>query len=120
MSTPIPHDRLVEMMADGLVSQGYTRVRASHPNRFNACDQISDYIPDVTAFFGSTFVVVEAESSDGLGEAHTEAQWRTFHKHANQVGGHFVAVVNKSDEAEARALLTRVCGNAANVRVWTF
>ncbi len=119
MSTPTSHDRLVVLAADYMAAQGYTRVRASHTDRFAACDQIGDYIPDVTAFSSSTFVVVEAESRDGLALAHTEAQWRTFHKHANQVGGHFIAVVNKTDEAAARVLQTRICGNAANVRVWT-
>ncbi len=120
LSTPIPHDRLVEMTAERLASHGCAHVRASHPNRFRACDQIGDYIPDVTAFSGSTLVVVEAESSDGLGETHTEEQWRTFHNHASRVGDYFIAVVNKADEATARALLTRVCGNAANARLWTF
>lgn len=108
------------LAADCMAAQGYTRVRASHTDRFAACDQIGDYIPDVTAFSGSISVVAEAESRDGLALAHTEAQWKTFHKHTNQVGGCFIAVVNKSDEAAARALLTRVCGSADNALVWTF
>ncbi len=120
MSAPISHDHLIELTADRMVSQGYTRVRASHIVRFTACDRIGDYIPDVTAFSGNTFAVVEAESNDGLGQAHTEAQWKTFHKHANHVGGHFIAVVNKANETAARALLAQVCGPASNAQVWTF
>lgn len=122
MTTPPSHahDKLVELTANHMVSQGCTHVRASHIARFAACDQIGDYIPDVTAFVGDVFVVAEAESRDGLAQAHTEAQWKTFHSYASRYGGRFVAVVNKSDEASARALLTRVCGNAANTRVWTF
>ena len=120
MSVPIPHDRLVELTADQLVSQSYTRVRASHVARFTACDQIGNYIPDVTAFHGTTLVVVEAESSDGLALAHSQAQWKTFYNHANQSGGHFIAVVNKSDETAAQTLLAQVCGSASNAHLWTF
>ena len=104
-------------MAYHMVSQGFTHVQASHIVRFTACDQIGDYIPDVTAFVGDVFVVAEAESHDGLVQAHTEAQWETFHSYASRYGGRFVAVVNKSDEAAARTLLMRVCGNSANAQV---
>ncbi len=114
------HDSLVEMTANHMVAQSYTRVRASHTDRFAACDQIGDYVPDVTAFYSNAFVVAEAESRDGLAQAHTEAQWRTFHSHVSRTGGHFIAVVSKADEAAARALLARVCGSASNVRLWTF
>lgn len=114
------HDRLVELTAKHMVSQGFTSIRASHIARFTACDQIGDYIPDATAFVGGVFVVAEAESHDGLVQAHTEAQWKTFHSYASRYGGRFVAVVNKSDEAAARTLLVQVCGNSANARVWTF
>lgn len=121
--TTIPlheHHKLVELAADHMIALGYTRVRASHLDRFTACDQIGSYIPDVTAFSGSAFVVAEAESRDGLALAHTEAQWKTFHNQANNAGGFFVAVVNKSDVLAANALLKQVCGSAANVDVWTF
>ncbi len=120
LSTPShDHEMPVELTANHMVRQGYTRVRASHTNRFTACDQIGEYIPDVTAFYGNAGVVAEAESRDGLVQAHTEAQWKTFYGHVNRVGGHFIAVVNKSDEVAARSLLTRVCGSASNVRLWT-
>jgi hypothetical protein len=70
------HEMPVELTANHVVRQGYTRVRASHTNRFTACDQIGEYIPDVTAFLGNAVVVAEAESRDGLVQAHTEAQLR--------------------------------------------
>ncbi len=118
MST-LAHDTLVELAANTLQSQGCTHICASHISRFPACSQISSHIPDVTAFSGSTLVIVEVESREGLAQAHTAEQWETFHSHASRVGGHFIAVVNKMDELAARALLTQVCGNAANVQVWT-
>ncbi len=114
------HDKLVEMTASRMVNQGFTRVRSCHGDRYMACDQIGDYIPDTTALSGIAPVIAEAESREGLTEAHTEAQWKTFHSHANRVGGWFVAVVNKSDEAAAKVLLNRVCGIATNVQLWTF
>lgn len=119
MST-LAHDTLIEMTAARLVDLSYSRVRASHIARFNACEQIGSYIPDVTAFHGSTLVVMEAESHEGLTQAHTEAQWKTFHAHASRVGGFFVAVVNKADEHAARTLLTQVCGTASNAHLWVF
>ena len=114
------HDNLVEMTTAHMVSQGFTRIRSCHSDRYTGCAQIGDYIPDTTALSGAAPVIVEAESREGLAEAHTEAQWKTFHSHANHVGGWFIAVVNKSDEAAAKVLLNRVCGSAANTRVWTF
>ncbi len=122
LSAPISHDhdKLVALTAACLINKGYTRVRACHVARFTACDQIGDYIPDVTAFNGNILVIVEAESRDGLAQAHTAAQWKTFHSHASRVGGYFIVVVNKSDEITARALLTQVRGSATNAQVWTF
>lgn len=120
VNTSLDHDKLVALTAARLVDQSYSRVRASHIARFTACEQIGDYIPDVTGFNGSTLVIVEAESRDGLAQTHTSEQWAAFYRHANRVGGYFIAVVNKSDEVTARALLVQVCGNVANVQVWTF
>lgn len=128
-NTSLDHDKLVEMTATRLVDLGYSRVRASHIARFSSCEQIGDYIPDVTAFNGSTLFIVEAESREGLAQTHTSEQWKAFHSHANRVGGHFIAVVNKSDEIAAHALLTpcsrlahaglRKCSERAGVGVLT-
>ena len=134
MSTPLSHDRLVALTAEKMVhlgytrsatlarlhSLGYTRIRASHIDRFAACDKIGGFIPNATAFSGTGFVVAEAESQEGLTASHTVEQWRSFHAQASRLGGCFVAAVNKSDAPAARALLKQVCGSATDVDVWTF
>jgi hypothetical protein len=120
LSTLLSHGRLVELTAERMVHLGYTRVCASHINRFTACEEIGGFIPDATAFSGSAFVIAEAESQDGLAASHTVQQWTSFHAQASRLGGFFVATVNKSDEPAAQALLKQVCGSATNVDVWTF
>lgn len=120
MSTPLSHDRLVELTAERMVHFGYTRVCASHISRFAACDKIGRFIPDATAFSGPTFVIAEAESQDGLAASHTVEQWTSFQAQASRVGGFFVASVNRTDEAAARALLKQVRGSATNADVWAF
>ncbi len=120
LSTPLSHDRLVELTAERMVHLGYHRVCASHIDRFTACDKISGFIPDATAFSVSVLVIAEAESREGLTASHTVEQWTSFHAQASRLGGFFVTAVNKSDEPAAKALLKQVCGSATNIDVWTF
>ncbi len=120
MSTPLSHDRLVALTAEKMVHLGYTRIHASHIDRFAACDKIGGFIPDATAFSGNVFVIAEAESQEGLTASHTVEQWKRFHAQARRLGGFFVAAVNTSDAPAARTLLKQVCGSATDADVWTF
>lgn len=119
-STSHGHNTLVALIAALMRNKGMTRIKASHVINFDRCDEINGFIPDATAFTGNAFVIVEAESQEGLAEPHTARQWKTFHACANQAGGHFIAVVKNADEAAARNLLTQVCGNAGNAHLWVF
>lgn len=114
------HDSLVTLTARAMQDGGMTGIKAAHIDTYVQPDQIGDYIPDVTGSLRGMFCIAECESRDGLVLAHTLAQWRTFCNHAVRVVGYFIAVVAKADEAEARALLQSVAGNAQNAQVWTF
>ena len=97
-----------------------TNILASRLPNMAQPQQIGGYIPDATAFPGTTFYVVECESRDGLSQQHTQDQWRTFFNYATRVGGYFVAGVAVADKATAQALMRSIAGNAQNVLVWTF
>lgn len=117
----LPHTpQLVAASAARLHQTGRTNIKADHLPNFVRPDQIGNYIPDVTGNHPDGFVIIEAESREGLAQTHTADQWRTFHNHAKRVGGYFIASVNLADEAAAKKLLVEVCGNSSNALVWTF
>lgn len=114
------HDRLVTLAAGRMQAQGMTNIKAAHIDAFERPAQIGSYIPDVTAFAQGKPYIAECESRDGLAQAHTAEQWRTFYKQAVYADGYFIAVVAKADEAEANALLQSITEAVQNTFVWTF
>lgn len=114
------HDRLVQLTVAEMQRQGATSIRADHLTNFSQPAQVGDYIPDVTGYFGNSFTIAEAESTDMLNSEHTTAQWRTFYNAACRMNGYFIAVVAPTDRNAAASLLRNICGNAQNVRLWTF
>jgi O-methyltransferase involved in polyketide biosynthesis len=116
-TSSLNHDQLVVATIAEMKRQGMTRICADHLPGYVQPDQIGVFIPDVTALTGNAMVIAEAESREGLAAAHTQAQWKAFHSHANRVGGHFIAVVNRADQAAAQTLLNQICGGAANAHL---
>lgn len=119
-TSSLSHEQLVAATVAEMKRQSMTRLYADHLPNYVQPDQIGGFIPDLTGFTGNAMVIVEAESLTGLAAAHTQAQWKAFHGHANRVGGHFIAVVNRSDENIGRILLDQICRGAANANLWTF
>lgn len=113
------HVRLVRATVGWMQQNNANRIRADHLANFPQPDHIGS-IPDVTAYFGTQIVVVEAETSVMLGEQHTADQWSAFYRYASRMNGHFIGVVVPADKSEAERLLRRLCGNAENVHIWTF
>ena len=81
---------------------------------------IGGYIPDVTGLYNGFAVIVEAETADGLNDAHTEAQIRAFHKSAVQRNGTLILAVNHADRLTAQRLLQQTLGTLNNTLVWSF
>jgi hypothetical protein len=119
-SATSPHDDLIQQTIGAMRRHGMTNILASHLPNLPQPQPIGSFIPDVTAFHGTTFYVAECESQDGLSQQHTLDQWRTFYNYAVRVSGCFVAVVAVADKAAALALMRSVAGTAQNALVWTF
>jgi len=114
------HNRLIVSTIGAMQQNGMSDIKAAHIAGYAQPDHLGNYIPDVTGSWRGMLCIAECESRDGLAQAHTAAQWRTFYNHAVCVGGYFIAVVAKADEAEARDLLQSIAANAQNAQVWTF
>jgi hypothetical protein len=114
------HDALVECTVAEMQRQGMTHIRADHIAGFLQPEIIGNFIPDATARFNGSLCIAECESAAGFTQAHTAAQWRAFHNHISHVGGWFIVVAAKTDEAAARTLLQQTIGSAQNILFWTF
>ena len=118
-----PHSRarLTELIATLMVDQQFAHIKTSQVSCFAPCDQIDNFVPDVTGYAEGTFIIAATASKLdlSLGAAWLH-QWTTFYNYAKRVGGHFLVIVNKADEDAAQSVLEQVCGDAANVHVWSF
>jgi Holliday junction resolvase len=119
-NTSAAHDRLVIASVQAMEKQGCTNIRAHGVPGYNAPDSIGKFIPDVTGYKGTTFVVCEAETTEGLSDSHTEDQLRAFHRHATSRSGWLILSVAQADKATAEALLRKLFPSAQNVMVWAF
>ncbi|WGV58370.1 hypothetical protein QIH01_23255 [Brevibacillus brevis] len=76
------HDRILTILVNDLVSQGYT-VKADHigwPN--GSPGEINGYIPDVIATNGSSTFIFEVEDCTSYKSSHTKDQLTAFSKSA--------------------------------------
>lgn len=114
------HDFLVRSAVAEMQRQNMTAIKADHYPGYEQPASIGKFTPDVTGYYNSALVIVEAESTEGLTAQHTEQQISTFFQHATKYKGFFILAVSKSDAKAAKALANRLCGNAGNVLLWQF
>jgi len=112
---------------------GRTQIKASHLSGFTQPDRVAGYIPNATASGGQRFVVVEAETGDGLDQDqmncvhrtqmkpqtvdlfaltsgtftsdHTKQQLLAFYGSVKRTNGILYVAVNTSDAQKGKALL---------------
>ncbi len=123
MHQDYPHSRarLAELVARLMVHQHFAHIKTSQSPCFAPCDRIEAFVPDVTGYAEGTLIIAATASKLdlSLGAAWLH-QWTVFYNYAKRVGGHFLVIVNKADENAAQSVLEQICGDAANVHVWSF
>jgi len=95
------HRSLVRMMADYFRANGYSDVRAVLDGS-TAPDIIAGRRPDVTARRSDgLFVILEAETCDGMAQEATSGQWLALSRYASQNGYLFQVCVPVQCGAES-------------------
>ena len=102
------HQDLVSMMVRHFKKERYTAINADIPGMTKPAiiyGTNRNHVPDLTAMKSSTFIILEAETSDTILDDHTTSQWSLFADAARKAGGEFHVVVPKGSRsvAEQRA-----------------
>ena len=102
------HQDLIRMMVRHFKSEGYAGIKADVPE-MTTPDLIygtrMNHVPDLTAKKDGSVVIMEAETSGSISDAHTASQWSLFSDAAKKDAGAFHLVVPKGfrNAAEQRA-----------------
>jgi len=92
------HHDLIIMMANHFNSQGYRDIKADAPGWVRPDTIIGtkqNHIPDLTAEKDGTTIILVAETSTSIFDAHTLSQWSLFSDAALKSSGQFHIVVPK-------------------------
>lgn len=98
------HRDLISMMASHFRGQGYQNIKAdvagmTRPDIIYGTKK--NHIPDLTAQKNGVNVILEAETSGSIDDAHTASQWSLFADAAKSDGGEFHVVVPKGSRTNA-------------------
>ncbi len=114
------HDQLVRNSVAEMKRLKMTDISADHYPGYTQPCNIGNFIPDAIGYFNGAIVLVEAESTEGLTDQHTEQQFSTFFRFARMNNGFFVVAVSQKDVGPAKALVHKVCGDSKHIQVWAF
>lgn len=114
------HHNLIIMMLNYFSGQGCRNIKSDAPGQLRPDTIIGtkeNHIPDLTAEKDGTQIILEAETSNSIFDAHTASQWTLFSSAAANSGGQFHVVVPKGsrDSAQQRAAALRVVVH----EIWT-
>ena len=111
------HDRMLQAVAVHLTSEGWAKVMADvrsydRPAKIVWKRPNDGHIRDVTAHG----IIVEVETADSIGNAHTAEQWRLFAAYAEQHDQASVVVVPTGSKAATKRRLREL---GVSAEVWT-
>lgn len=96
------HDKMIFETITIIENAGFENIKADVPG-YALPNQITPHIPDISATNNRIIHIFEVETGDTVTDAHTESQWTTFAKYAEENGSVFHVVVPKEYEDNAES-----------------
>jgi hypothetical protein len=109
------HDRMLEIWAKNLTTQGYSQMCLALPDAPRKTVQIGQHVPDLTAIDPQNLKVIgEVKTANDIDNDHTREQLRDYLKTGQKV----MLLIPTSHLSQAKAFLQRE--ELSSVWVWHF